>query len=96
MDTVFTDYRDHDGLAAYAGSARRDGFEGMLAIHPDQVPIINDAFRPDSGEVERAQRVVDAFAANPGAGTLGIDGEMLDRPHLKLAERILARAARYH
>lgn len=96
VDTVFTDYRDHDGLAAYAESARRDGFEGMLAIHPDQVPIINDAFRPDSGEVERAQRVVDAFAANPGAGTLGIDGEMLDRPHLKLAERILARAARYH
>ena len=95
IDTVFTDYRDTDGLAEYAALARRDGFEGMLAIHPDQVPVINDAFRPSAEEVERARRIVDAFDASPGAGTLGVDGEMLDRPHLLQAERILARAARY-
>ena len=75
--------------------ARRDGFEGMLAIHPDQVPVINDAFCPTAEEVERARRIVDAFDASPGAGTLGVDGEMLDRPHRLQAERILARAARY-
>jgi len=95
IDTVFTDYRDTRGLADYAALARRDGFEGMLAIHPDQVPVINDAFLPTAEEVERARRIVDAFAASPGAGTLGVDSEMLDRPHLLQAERILSRAARY-
>ena len=95
IDTVYTDFRDADGLAAYAAAARRDGFEGMLAIHPDQVQIINDAFVPTSDETERAQRIVELFAANPDVGTLGMDGEMIDRPHWRQAQRILETADRY-
>jgi citrate lyase subunit beta/citryl-CoA lyase len=93
IDTVYTDYRDADGLAAYATSARRDGFSGMLAIHPQQVDLINAAFVPSAAEVERATAIVALFAQYPGAGTLGLDGEMLDRPHLRQAERILRNAA---
>jgi citrate lyase subunit beta/citryl-CoA lyase len=94
IDTVYTDYKDQDGLARYAATARRDGFEGMLAIHPDQVAIINNAFVPTGEEVERAQRIVVLFAASPDAGTLGMDGEMIDRPHWLQAQRILERASR--
>jgi len=94
IDTVYTDYKDAKGLTGYAAAARRDGFEGMLAIHPGQVEIINDAFVPTSEETERAQRIVEMFAANPDAGTLGMDGEMIDRPHLVQAKRILERASR--
>ena len=94
IDTVYTDYKDLDGLARYAAAARRDGFEGMLAIHPDQVKIINKAFVPTSDETERAQRIVELFAANPDAGTLGMDGEMIDRPHWLQAKRILETASR--
>ncbi|MDX1403885.1 MAG: CoA ester lyase [Woeseiaceae bacterium] len=94
IDTVFTDYKDARGLAAYAAAARRDGFEGMLAIHPGQVGIINEAFVPTDDETERAQRIVDLFAANPDAGTLGLDGEMIDRPHWLQAKRILETASR--
>jgi citrate lyase subunit beta/citryl-CoA lyase len=93
IDTVYTDYKDTAGLAEFAATARRDGFEGMLAIHPDQVEIINDAFVPTSEETERAQRIVELFAANPDAGTLGMDGEMIDRPHWLQAKRILQRAS---
>jgi citrate lyase subunit beta / citryl-CoA lyase len=89
IDTVFTDFRDTDGLAKYASNARRDGFAGMLAIHPAQVDVINNAFRLREQEIERAQRIVDLFDANPGAGALGLDGEMIDRPHLIQAQRIL-------
>ena len=89
IDTVYTDYRNADGLAAYAAGARRDGFEGMLAIHPDQVAIINAAFEATAAEIERAKRIVELFDANPDAGTLGLDGEMIDRPHLLQAQRIL-------
>jgi len=89
IDTVYTDYRDADGLATYAARARRDGFEGMLAIHPDQVAVINAAFAATAAEIERANRIVELFAANPDAGTLGLDGEMIDRPHLLQAQRIL-------
>ncbi|MDH5321596.1 MAG: CoA ester lyase [Gammaproteobacteria bacterium] len=89
VDTVFTDYNDSAGLSRYATNARRDGFSGMLAIHPSQVDIINRAFLPTSAEIEHAERVVALFAANPGAGTLGLDGTMLDRPHLQHAERLL-------
>jgi len=92
IDTVYTDYRDMDGLAVYASNARRDGFEGMLAIHPDQVAIINAAFAVSATEIERAKRIVALFAANPDAGTLGLDGEMIDRPHLLQAQRILQKA----
>ena len=94
IDTVYTDYKDDKGLAKYAAAARRDGFEGMLAIHPGQVAIINDAFVPTSDETERAQRIVELFAENPDAGTLGMDGEMIDRPHWLQAKRILETANR--
>ncbi len=93
FDTVFTDFRDLDGLSVYASNARRDGFSGMFAIHPAQIDVINDAFRLRDEEIERAQRIVDLFKANPGTGTLGLDGEMIDRPHLIQAQRILDLAA---
>lgn len=94
IDTVYTDYKDTEGLARYASAARRDGFEGMLAIHPGQIQIINDAFVPTRDETERAQRIVELFAENPDAGTLGLDGEMIDRPHWLQAKRILETANR--
>lgn len=93
FDTVYTDFRDLDGLSVYASDARRDGFTGMLAIHPEQVDVINKAFRLRDEEIVRAQRIVDLFEANPGAGALGLDGEMIDRPHLIQARRILQLAA---
>ena len=89
VDTVYTDFRDLDGLAQYAANARRDGFSGMLAIHPAQVEVINRAFLPSKEELDRATRILELFADNPGAGTLGLDGEMIDRPHLLQAERLL-------
>ena len=95
IDTVFTDFRDSEGLGNYAAAARRDGFEGMLAIHPDQVRIINAAFVPTADEIERARRIVELFAANPDAGALGMDGEMIDRPHCRQAQRILESAGRF-
>ena len=95
VDTVFTDFRDDKGLERYAAAARRDGFSGMLAIHPAQVAVINAAFEPSAEEVERAQRIVDLFAANPGAGTVGMDGEMLDRPHWLRAKKVLEIAGRF-
>lgn len=89
VDTVYTDFRDLDGLQRFAANARRDGFGGMLAIHPAQVDVINQAFQPTSAEIKRAKQIVAAFDENPGAGTLGLDGEMLDRPHLLQARRLL-------
>lgn len=92
IETVYPDFRDLDGLAAYAARARRDGFTGMMAIHPSQVPVINAAFSPSADEIARAQAIIDLFAANPGAGALSLDGKMIDAPHLKAARAILARA----
>lgn len=89
VDTVFTDYRDRDGLARYASNARRDGFSGMLAIHPDQVEPINHAFMPSGEEIDRARRILELFAENPDAGVVGLDGEMIDRPHWVQAKKIL-------
>ena len=89
FDTVFTDYKNSDGLRRYASNARRDGFSGMLAIHPTQVEVINAAFAPSAEELQRAARIVELFAANPGAGTIGMDGKMIDRPHLVQATRLL-------
>src|SRR3546814_16396761 len=80
IDTVFPAIKDEAGLAAYATRARRDGFTGMMAIHPSQVAPINAAFTPSPDEVARAQAIVDAFAATPGAGGLQIDGQMVDAP----------------
>ena len=92
IDTVFTDFRDHEGLLRYATNARRDGFTGMLAIHPGQVEVINAAFLPTAEEIERAERIVQAFSKNPGAGAVGLDGRMIDRPHLVQAQRLLQQA----
>ena len=94
IDTVYTDFRDIDGLAEYAANARRDGFSGMLAIHPAQVDVINRSFVPTAAELDRAERIVALFDGNPGAGVLGMDGEMIDRPHLVQAKRILQLAKR--
>lgn len=94
IDTVFTDFKNADGLQQYASNARRDGFAGMLAIHPDQVGIINEAFTPTTAEIERARRIDELFVESPDAGTLGMDGEMIDRPHWVQAKRILELAAR--
>jgi citrate lyase subunit beta / citryl-CoA lyase len=93
IETVYPAFRDLDGLADYATRARRDGFTGMMAIHPDQVPVINAAFTPSEAEVAHARAVVAAFEANPGAGALSLDGRMVDRPHLVQAQRTLAAAA---
>lgn len=93
IETVYPDFRDLDGLAAYAARGRRDGFTGMMAIHPTQVPVINAAFTPSPEEIDHARRVVGAFAADPAAGALQLDGRMIDAPHLKAARRLLALAA---
>jgi len=93
IDTLWANFRDPRGLEASCSEARRDGFGGKLAIHPDQVEIINRCFTPSQEEIERARRIVELFAANPGAGTLALDGSMLDLPHLLQAQRILALAA---
>lgn len=90
IDTVYPAIRDEAGLAAYAARAARDGFTGMMALHPAQVPAINAAFTPSAEAVARAQAIVDAFAANPAAGVLQVDGKMVDAPHLKQARRVLA------
>jgi citrate lyase subunit beta / citryl-CoA lyase len=92
IDSVFTNFRDMAGLEAECQAARRDGFVAKMAIHPAQVPVINEAFTPSSEAVARAQAVIEAFKANPGAGVVGVNGEMLDRPHLLRAERLLRRA----
>lgn len=94
IDTVYTDFRDTAGLASFATRAARDGFTGMLAIHPAQVATINDAFSPSVDEVERAERIVALFRDNPGAGALALDGEMIDKPHHVQARRVIALAQR--
>jgi citrate lyase subunit beta/citryl-CoA lyase len=92
IETVYPAYRDLEGLAAYAARARRDGFLGMMAIHPTQVPVINEAFTPGEAELAHARAVVAAFEANPGVGALSLDGKMIDRPHLVQAQRLLSQA----
>jgi citrate lyase subunit beta/citryl-CoA lyase len=89
IDTLYADFRDAEGLAASCRAARRDGFAGRLAIHPAQVAPIEDAFAPTSEEIAEARRIVAAFEANPGLGTVGIEGRMVDIPHLKQARRLL-------
>ena len=91
IDTVFPAFRDAGGFAAECDAAARDGFTGKLAIHPDQVPFINAAFTPSARAVDQARVIVAAFAAAPDAGVIGVNGQMLDRPHLQRAQRLLAR-----
>lgn len=90
IETILGDFRDLEGLKARAQMVRRDGFRGMLAIHPDQVPVINAAFTPGEDEVAEAREIVHLFAENPGAGTIAGPKGMLDRPHLSRAQQLLA------
>lgn len=92
IDTVYADFADTEGLKAEADAAAADGFLGKLAIHPAQVPVINAAFTPSAAAVAAAQRVMDAFAAEPGTGVVAMNGRMVDEAHRKQAERVLARA----
>lgn len=92
IETVYPNIKDLYGLQHVAETAARDGFTGMMAIHPAQVPVINAAFTPSEGQVEHARAVVAAFEASPNAGALQLDGKMIDAPHLKQARRILERA----
>lgn len=89
IETVFPNFRDLDALAAYAARGRRDGFTGMMAIHPAQIDVIEAAFAPSEEDLAFARRVVNAFADNPGSGALQLDGKMIDFPHLKQARRML-------
>lgn len=89
IDTLHADFADDKGLKRAAENARADGFSGMLAIHPAQIPIINAAFTPSEEELAEARAIVAAFQSNPDAGALQIDRRMIDRPHLKLAQRVL-------
>jgi len=90
IDTLHADFRDTAGLERIARESHADGFAGMLAIHPDQVPVINAAFMPGEEEIAEARRIVAAFSAAPTAGALQLDGRMLDQPHLEQARRLLA------
>ncbi len=90
IETVYPAYRDSDGLKVYATRGRRDGFSGMMAIHPAQVEVINGAFTPSEAEIAWARRIVALFDASPGVGALSLDGKMMDAPHLKQARRLLA------
>jgi citrate lyase subunit beta / citryl-CoA lyase len=89
IDTIYTDFKDEAGLLAECVAARRSGFSAKMAIHPGQVPVINQAFAASQEELAWARKVVRAFAENPEAGTMAIDGKMIDKPHLTLAQRLL-------
>ncbi|HMD65395.1 MAG TPA: CoA ester lyase [Stellaceae bacterium] len=89
IDTIYTDFKDEAGLAAECAAARRSGFTAKMAIHPAQIPVINRAFSISEEELAWARQVVQAFAANPDAGTIALDGKMVDKPHLTLARRLL-------
>ncbi|HEY1259135.1 MAG TPA: CoA ester lyase [Stellaceae bacterium] len=93
IDTIYTDFRDAEGLASECAAARRSGFTGKMAIHPAQIAAINTAFSVAEAERAWARKVVELFAANPDAGTIALDGKMLDRPHLTLARRLLGLGA---
>jgi citrate lyase subunit beta/citryl-CoA lyase len=94
IETIQGDFRDLDGLRKRAEQVRRDGYRGMLAIHPAQVEVINEAFTPSAEEIATAQEIVDVFAANPGVGAIGYKGGMLDRPYLARAQALLKLAGR--
>lgn len=92
IETLYIDFRNEEGLRLSCRAARSEGFSGRLAIHPAQVAIINECFAPSADEIAHAKRVLAAFEANPDAGTVGLDGKMIDIPHLKQAQRVLAQA----
>ena len=90
IETIQSDFRDLEKLKLRAAMVRRQGYRGMLAIHPAQVDVINEAFTPSAEEIAKAREIVALFEANPGAGTIGHEGGMLDRPHLSRAQQLLA------
>jgi citrate lyase subunit beta/citryl-CoA lyase len=92
IDTVFVNFRDAQGLIEECRTAARDGFTGKMAVHPNQVAVMNEAFTPGADEVAQAQEIVALFAASPDAGALTWRGQMVDKAHVARAERILARA----
>jgi citrate lyase subunit beta / citryl-CoA lyase len=94
LDTLYADFKNEQGLIAASRRARRDGFSGKIAIHPAQCDPINAAFTPSADEIAHAQRIIDLFAANPGVGTLSLDGMMLDMPHLVQARKVIAMSSR--
>ncbi|HEV2303707.1 MAG TPA: CoA ester lyase [Stellaceae bacterium] len=94
IDTIYTDFKDAAGLEAEARAARHAGFAAKMAIHPAQIPLINAAFTPGEDELSWARKVIAAFAANPEAGTVALDGRMIDKPHLSLARRLLGEGGR--
>jgi citrate lyase subunit beta / citryl-CoA lyase len=89
IDTVYTDIDNLAGLEQETRAARRDGFSAKALIHPKHVNIVNAAFEPSAAERAWAEKVIAAFADNPTAGTLRLDGKMLDRPHLRAARKVL-------
>jgi len=89
IDTIYTDFRDEAGLATECAAAKRSGFAAKMAIHPVQIPVINNAFSAGEEELAWAHKVVAVFAENPDAGTIALDGKMVDKPHLTLARRLL-------
>ena len=89
IETIHVEFRNLEAMRRDTEIARRDGFTGRLAIHPAQVPVINEVFTPSKAQIEKAKAIVAAFAAQPKAGTVGIDGRMYDRPHLQRAQRLL-------
>ena len=91
IDTLHAEFRDLEGLKRIATESYSEGFSGMLAIHPGQVPVINEAFTPGADEIAQAHAIVNAFSANPAAGALQLDGRMIDQPHLEQARRLLER-----
>lgn len=93
IDTLHADFRDEEGLRRVARESYQDGFAGMMAIHPAQVPIINAAFSPGEAELAEARAIVELFAANPGVGALQLNGRMIDQPHLAQAQKLLASVA---
>ena len=95
IDTLEQDFRNEAGCVAACAAARREGFTGKIAIHPAQVGPINAGFRPTAEEIAFARKVADLFAANPGIGTIGLEGKMLDMPHLRQAQRVLAADAAF-
>ena len=95
IDTLYVDFRDEDGLRAASRASRAEGFTGRIAIHPAQVAAINESYMPSREEIDHANRVIAAFASEPGAGTVGLDGKMIDIPHLKQAHGVIAQAAAY-
>lgn len=94
IETISADFKDLESLRVRAERVRREGFRGMLAIHPAQIEVINAAFTPTEAEIAEAQEIVDVFAANPGVGAIGWKGGMLDRPYLSRAQQLLKLAGR--